>query len=268
MESEHFIFDGVKSSDMGLMSVRMSSNTFVETPFWGGADIKEELSHKKITPYFYGVQRKPIEFKIQCALMDSNGDVKQWTPQDRSRIARWLIHDEYKEFQTVDDLGKRYFAICTNDVNLNLINTRGYIELSFKTNSPYAWSPIYVDKFDLSNNEATTIIELENKSNVVKEFNPLIEIELVNGETNIELKNLSNSGKAMRFEGLYSNEVISIDTQNKIIKSNLQGSNPFSKFNTGTYNKRYWLDLVYGINQISVNGKCIIYTKMRFPIAQ
>lgn len=253
---------------MGLVNVRVGSGGFVEVPYWGNTSVSEKKINNRLTPYFYSASREPIEFKVQFALVDEHNNPVEWTSEERNRIARWLVHDEYKEFQTADDLGKRYFVICTNAVNLNLINTRGYIELNFKTNSPYAWSPVYIDKFDLSNNGSTTIIELENKSNVVKEFNPLIEIELVNGETNVELKNLSNGGKTMKFEGLRPNEIVSIDTQNKIIKSNIQNSNPFSKFNTGAYNKRYWLDLVYGINQVSVSGKCIIHTKMRFPIAQ
>lgn len=246
--------------------MRVGHSGFIETPYWGGTEIHEEKSKKRLTPYFYGVEREPIEFTVQFFLVDENMMPKKWTPQERYRIAKWLVHDTYKEFQTSDNLGVRHYVICTNPVNLNLIETEGYIELTFRSNNPFGFSPIYIGSWDLSNNLTTTIIELENKSNVLKYYNPLIEIELVNGATGFQLKNLSNNGKVMKFESLSPNEIVSIDCQNKIIKSNLFGSNPFSKFNVDM--KRYWMDLVYGANQIEVTGQVIVKTKMQYPIAQ
>ncbi len=250
---------------MDLYIMRFESSGFVETPYMGSLNIEEEFSSRRITPYFYSAQRTPIEFTVQFVLVDKYMRPKKWTPQEKNKIARWLIHDTYKEFRTSDDLGKIYYAIV-NPERLFLINSEGYAEVVFRTNSPYAWTPVYEDRFDLSNNASTEIIEIENKSNVLKYFNPLIEIELVNDETGVQLKNLSNGGKVMKFEGLNKNETISIDCQNKIIKSNLFDSNPFTKFNVGM--TRYWMDLVYGVNRIEVAGQCRIRIKCQFPIAQ
>lgn len=266
MESMYFIFDGVKSSDMDLYIMRIEHSGFVETPYWGETNVHEEKSRKRLTPYFYGIDREPIEFTVQFVLVDKHMQPKKWTPQERYKIANWLIHDTYKEFQTSDDLGKRYNAIVVSNTDLNLINTEGYIEVTFRTNSPFAWSPIYIDSFDLSNNTTTQIIQLENKSNVLKYYNPKIEIELVGDTTSFQLKNLSNNGMTMKFESLLPNEIISIDCENRIIKSNLFGSNPFSKFNIDM--KRYWMDLVYGVNRIEVQGAIKLYVKSQYPIAQ
>lgn len=261
----YFVFDNIESSDMDLYIMRLESG-FVTTPYIGGATIHEERSKNRITPYFYGVERNPIEFTVKMFLVDENLQPKKWDSQTRFNIAKWLVHDTYKEFQTSDDLGKKYYAILVNEIDLNLINTQGYFEATFRTNSPFAWSSVFFSEFNLSENLTSMIIELENKSNVVKYYNPLIEIQLVNGATGFQLKNLSNNGLIMKFEGLTANETVSIDCQNKIIKSNLFGSNPFSKFNVGM--KRYWMDLVYGINQIEVIGTCIVKVKSQYPIAQ
>ena len=267
MESQYFIYDGKTSTEMGLYNVRINHSGFVETPLWGQTNIQEDTSRKRLTSYFYGVTREPIKFTVQFMLADENMQPKIWTPEERNRIAKWLVPNVYKKFQTYDDLSKQYYAMITNEVNLNLIGTKGYVELTFVTNSPFAWTEVYDDTFDLSDNITTRIIELENKSNVLAQYRPkLVEIELVNGETSVQLKNLTNGNKIMKFEGLTANETISIDCENEIMKSNLFGNNPFSKFNRGI--KRYWLDLISGVNQIEVTGMCIIKIRSQFPIAQ
>jgi len=264
MESQYFIFDGIQSQEMGLQIMRIDHSGFIEVPYISGANIHESTSRKRIKPYFYGVTREILEFTVQFVLVDRYGNPKEWTPQERYRIGKWLFHNEYKEFISSDDLGKRYYCIAISDTDLNLINSQGYIEVKFRCNSPYAFSPVYVNKYDLSSNNTTQTIILENMSNVVKFYNPLIQVELVNGATSFQLKNLSNGGKIMKFESLLPNEIISIDCQNRIIKSNIPESNPFAKFNIGM--KRYWMDLVYGQNLIQVEGTCIIKTKMEYPI--
>lgn len=266
MESVFFTFDGIQSYEMGLYIVRIQHSGFVETPYFGATNIHEEKSSKRHVPHFYGVTREPIEFDLQFALMDKYLRPRKWTPEERFKIAKWLIHDTYKEFQSSDDLGKKYYAIITNPASLFTIGKEGYTELTLRTNSPFAWSPVYMAEHDLSNNTTSTIITMENRSNVSEIYNPLIEIELVGGATSVELKNLSNDGKIMKFEGLTPNETISIDTRNKIIKSNTFSSNPFSKFNIG--GKKYWCDLVFGENSIEVKGKCKIWVKSQYPIAQ
>lgn len=257
MQSEYFIFDGIKSKDMeNMYSIRTTSG-LVESPFFGGQDSEEEWIGSRITPYDYRTQLKPIEFTIQISPLE-----KEWTPQMRNAIGRWLIHREYKSFQTADDLGKYYYARCIDAPNFQLASNRGYLELTFRTNSAFAFSPIYVDEFNLSNNNTSKVIELENLSNINQNYRPIIEIQLVNSETDVTLKNLSNGGKETKFTKLIANETVSIDNQNEIIVSSRATSNPFSKFNGE------WVELVYGTNRIEVFGKCIIRTKMQYPILQ
>ena len=261
MQSEYFLFDGVQSSEMGLYIVRFESG-FIQSPYIGGKSIKKQSRKNDVQQYFFGVEKESIEFTIQVALLDNNMQPREWTPQERFKIGKWLFHDTCKEFQTADDLGKRYYGIFTNDINTFTLNNEGYVELTFETNSNCAWSPTYIDEFDLSDNPTSTIKELENRSNVLKIYKPKMEIQLVNGETNISIKNLSNSGKTISFTDLIANELISIDNKNKIILSDMFGSNPFSKKN------KNWLELVYGINSLEITGRCIITFKSIFPIAQ
>lgn len=263
MESLHFIYDGKTSDEMGLYIMRIdSSGGFVEVPFWGEAEIEEERYHNKLTPYYFSISYEPIEFTVQFVLADKYMQPKKWTPQERYKIGEWLAPNGYKPFQTSDDLGKIYYAMCVSPVNLHLLNTKGYIEVTFRTNSPFAWTTPIADTINLSDNTSTRIIELENRSNVLKYYYPQLEIELVNNETNVSLRNLSDGGRVFSFEELLPNEIVSVDNKNKLILSNNPLSNPFKKFN------RNWFRLVKGINRIEITGQCIIRYRMQFPIAQ
>ena len=256
MESLYFTFNNIQSSDMDQYLIRTQGGA-VSSPFFGGQTVKEDTVPGRLTPYHMGIERQPIEFTIEISPLD-----QKWTPQRRNEIGRWLVHETYKPFQTADDMGKIYYAIVTEAPNFELYNNKGFIPITFKTNSAYAWSTVYIDTFDLSNNASTRIVELKNMSNINKNYFPKIQVELATGVTGFSIKNLSNAGKTMVFTGLYSGETVSIDNENEIILSNMPLSRPFEKFSG------HWLELVYGINRIEVTGKCKILTKMQFPILQ
>lgn len=256
MQSEHFIFNGIKSADMGQYLIRTKGGA-VSSPFFGGQSVQEDKMKGKLTPYHFGTELQPIEFTIEISPLD-----EEWTPQRRNEIGRWLVHDTYKPFQTADDLGKYYYCIVTEAPNFELYGNKGFIPITFRCNSAYAWSPTYIDNFDLSTNSTTAIIELNNLSNINKNYRPKIQIELVDGETNVQIRNLSNGGEVLAFTGLSPNETISVDCENEIIVSDLFGSNPFSKFN------KVFLELVYGTNQLEITGKVKLWFKSCFPILQ
>lgn len=248
---------------MGISIVRIGEGGFVETPLWGARDVTEQdRLPSRITSYNYGVTKEPIQFTVQLALLDKHNNPREWTSTERFEISRWLLHDTYKEFQISDDLGKVYYAMCTEESNLHLMSGKGYMEVTFKTNSPYAWTRPYIDSFDLSRNESKQIITIANRSNVAKQYLPMVEVELVEG-TEFTLKNLSNKGKEFKFTDLKAGEIVSVDNENRMVYSSRNiNINPFKNFNRG------WLELVYGDNQIEVEGKCRIRLKLQFPIAQ
>lgn len=259
MNEKYIMFNGVNSLDMNLNVVRIDTNP-TPTPFFGGQEIVEDYLKNSITPIHFGTKKKPIEFNVQLS------PLKEWTPEFRYEIGRWLHFEDYKPFQLSDDLSKIYYVIWTEpDLEL-ILNKDGYINIPFRTNSTFAWCLEDIKLFDLSTNTTSEIIIIDNKSNINKLYRPKIEIELVDNSTGVTLKNISNENKIMKFQGLNPNETISIDCETELIVSNIPNSNPFAKFNIGA--KRYWMDLVYGINQIEVTGKCKIWVRTQFPILQ
>ena len=265
MQSEYFIFNGINSEDMGLYIIRMDTG-FITNPFIGSKSLNQAVRPGRVKASREGLTREVIEFDLQMVLLDDYGKLKEWTPEERMRIARWLFQDEYAAFQTEDDLGKIYYGMFTNEQNLFTMNNTGYLELHFVTNSHTAWSPVIDHAFDFWNNDAGgRIITIENLSNISKNYEPKIEIEMKHevGESNLEFKliNLSNDNKEFIFTGLRRDEIISVDNENRIILSSYSAHiNPYGSFN------KNWLELVYGENQLQIFGKCAINIQCQFPI--
>lgn len=256
MESTDFIFNNINSRSMGQFLIKMGPGS-ITSPFFGGQTIQETQVPNKIIPYHFGTEKEPLEFTIEVSPLD-----EKWTPEKRSALAKWLIYETYKPFQTVDDMNKLYYAIVTAAPNFELYGGRGFIPITFRTNSPYAWTPVQERSFVIT--EPTTIT-IDNMSNINKKFRPVIEFTLTgatssSADRDITFENISNGGKITKFTGLELKEQIGLDNENEIILTGKTNSKPFTKFN-GT-----WLELVNGENKIKVTGKCFLKFKMQFPI--
>lgn len=257
MESTQFIFDNQESRDMGLSIVRMSGG-MVESPFLSKSSIKEKKAIHNYKPYFQGVEKHNLEFNITVSPLEN-----KWTPEFKRKIGKWLGQNSYKEFQTYDDLGKYYYAKCVNAANLNTVDERGYLELTFRTNSPYAYSPVHIVSYNLLSNpvEGTTI-NVVNESNIDDYFYPKIEFILDGTETDFSITNLSDNNRLFEFTELTGGETVSIDNYRQIILSDIPEEYRLKYFN------KNWLRLLYGENSLLVKGKCELQIKMQFPIIQ
>ena len=255
MESKHFVYDGVKSKEMGIYIVRIGGGG-ASSPFFGGQTPKEERLAKKLTPYVYGMDYTPIEFTLTLSPLD-----EEWTPKKREEIGKWLVTESYKPFQTDDDMGKVYYAMVTSAPDFTLFSQKGYIEVNFKTTSPYAWTLPRITEHSVPEGDGV-VLEWLNKSNISGLYYPEIEIELLGNNREIEVRNLSNGGKGFSIKDLHKHQTLAIDNENEFLKSSLEGDNLFKKFSGD------WLGLVYGVNRIEVKGACKIWTRMQFPILQ
>lgn len=253
--STTFIFDNIKSSDMGLYNIRLDSGG-TSSPYISRQDIIEDEIINSHKPLLYGTRKRPIEFTLIFSTLE-----EEFNSKKRLEIARWLIHDEYKAFQTTDYLGKIFNVIAISDVEfIEFGSNKGYFEVTFRCDAPWAWSPTYVEYYDLSNNSSKTIITMENNSNVLRYYYPEIEFKLEGSSIGVTLKNLSDGGREFKFTGLKQGETIYVDNERNTIITDEINTYRISDFN------KNWLRLVYGKNQIEVTGQCRIQTRMKYPL--
>lgn len=250
----NFLFDNISSKDMGLYIIRIDSSE-MSSIFAHSQSIIEQNRYNNNIPLFSGVQKLPLEFEITCSLLD-----EEFTPEKKMQLSKWLICEEYKPFVSEDNPNLIYNVISTDQINLITFGSfKGYFTIKFRCDSPWGYSPVYQEDFDLSEITVPTIIEIENRSNTVTYIYPEIEFTLSDTNIAISLINLSNAGETFSFTNLSVKEKIYTNNERKQIISDL------GLYRIGNFNKK-WFRLVYGVNRIQITGKCQISFRYRFPL--
>lgn len=245
---------------MGLSIVKIDSGLF-STPLAGAKEIIKEKRKGKTTFFHYDTEHQPLQFSLTFSLLENF-----MTPEKKYEIAKWLFKDDFKEFQTTDDLSKVYHVIAINQVEFMSNGwEQGYFTIEFICDASHAWSKTFIESFDLSKNSASdrSVIELTNYSNVVDYVYPEVEFQLANSTKSISLKNLSDEGRTFRFEDLDIGERIYVDNDLQLIQTDNLDIN--KQFRLGNFNRK-WLRLVYGTNRIEVQGGCYLKFRYKFPL--
>lgn len=233
--------------------VRVGDSGMLEQPFGIVRKTITEKIKNRSKRYFYGTEDEVLSFSLQFI---KDGD---WTYDQRVKISKWLIRDKYCTLTSPDyPLEFDVIAVGSPHFFNNGIN-QGYLEIDFESFVPYAFSPVSVQEFDLSDNTTTQTIILENKSNVYDIYKPEIQFSM-QGSTSVKLENLTRGGEVMEFTDIVNNEILYCNCDTETIFSNLS--------NTRLQNltdKRF-LKLAYGKNSIRITGQTIIETRQRFPM--
>lgn len=139
MLGENFIFDGISSSNFNVKIIRTSGGGFLTEETIGSANLTEIEHPGDFKPHLQKITRSPLEFSRQIALLDEYDQPKRWTDLDRQLIFGWLFHNEYKPLIFSDRPDIVYNVIAVSNLSLNTINETGYLDITFKSNSPYPW---------------------------------------------------------------------------------------------------------------------------------
>lgn len=270
IDNTTFILDGIKSEEMGLHIVRVSSGLY-STPLAGASTIIEEYPINQLLPVFQKIQRQPLSFEVTFSLLD-----EEFTPERRYEIAAWMFKDQYMKFQTTDDLDKIYYVIATNQVDFMSAGTKkGYFTVNFRCDAAWAWTSEYTEILDFSDIAEETEFILSSESNILKYYRPLIQIKMLEDSASdfvIKNKTDRNSEFIIDFTRTINDAPVDTYEKDEIISINMQSGNIESD-NSYSYNRlqdtnKNWVRLVFGENTLSVNRKCLIKVTMQFPVFQ
>ncbi|WDI23845.1 phage tail family protein [Bacillus subtilis] len=239
-EKMHFIFNGQRSTDFGIINCAVDDGLFREE-FLSNRSINELSVAGADTPYFEGVKREPRQLKLRFWMSES------WDEKKINDIAEWLDVDYY---QPLSFMPEDYVYYCipvdiTEIVHNGLKD--GYLELNMRCDSPYKYSPITTVHQKVENYKT---IEIRNTGRI--KITPEITI-VKKGDGDISLSNLSNfNGKPFTLTNLEDGETIIIDGEYETIQSNR-----YSNLRYENSNEEY-LWLRYGVNRIKIEGSCQI----------
>jgi hypothetical protein len=253
-----FKFNNQSSEEFGVSLVRIDSG-MLNRPLGLKRTINKEKIRYKDTPFYFGSDKETYQIDITIAKINYGDTV--WTQEDRLSISRWLFtsDNQFHEFESEDNPEILYFLQFIDAEYNHNYNDEGYLVLKAEMKFPYPLTrPTYIN-YDLSDNTTTTIIEIENRSNVVEYYYPLIEIELKGDSTSFKIKNLSANGEETIFNNLTQNEILNVDNENQQIISST-GNERVSNFNF------IFTRLNYGLNRLEITGKCNLTFKCSFPV--
>lgn len=257
---ESFIFNGISSSDYGLMVYDIGGSDQSSTEFASTVKISEEYVGTKWKPYFYGVTYdQKLEHEITFGINSERIDADQYlTRPEIEEIATWLTgHDGYKvlEIEQEDMTWVRYKCIVTK----LSVATYGRIPYTFKAtftcDSPYAYEYPRDYNYVVS---GTRTVHLFNESSVHGFYYPVIEI--INPDSSVTIENLSDNGRTFALTDIPASiSRITVNNDTKVI-TNDQSLNLYDNCNY------LFFRLVRGSNKIRITGNCTVKITCEFPV--
>ncbi|EJL1640146.1 phage tail family protein [Shigella flexneri] len=247
-DSLYFMFDGRKSIDFKLGNININEGLYEEV-FLTNRSIQETSVRRRIKPLFNEVKRDPKSFQVSFRFLEP------WNDDLIEEILEWLDVDYYKplSFNEEKYFNKVYFAMPVE--NISLVHNglkQGYFTLTFRCNSPYAYSPLMQTSFDCSKGDTEIVLENMGRMSIL----PDVKIHKV-GSGNIEIKNLSNAGNILLLTSLQNEEEVEIIGENEILISSL-GIPRYDNFNDE------YIELSYGQNRLKVTGSCYVTFRYRY----
>ena len=242
------VYDGVLLSEKNGIQINDSTGAFTED-FLANKRIIEEKIRGRDEPYFFGVERDCISFPLAFYFDEL------MTEERKREIARLLDHDTYKPLYAKDNPQRIYYAMCINTPQqIHNGIQMGYFTFEFRTSSPYAFSPVYIDRYDLIDNTNGEKITFNNKGDVV--CKPVFEVTMLE-DGDFSIRNLSNMGDEIKFTDLQADETVIIDCSQRDIDSDV--TDRYNNFNDEFLSFRE-----HSKNHLLVHGKCILKIKYQF----
>lgn len=236
-----FTFRGKQSMDYGYGIVSVNDD---ESGVFGLNRTPKEGEGLGDINYHRGVKNEYIDLDLTIAKISRNGDLLPMTDNDKFELRRWFFQTDSYEYLNVN--GINYSVLCVGGEDKVIYNGHriGYVNLKFKCH-PTAYSNDIVTTVKVSGSKT---VELLNKTNVIDKTYPIIKFVLTSGNS-VTITNLSN-GQKIKLNDLKVNNEYEIFNAKKFATDNVNG-------NTNMYVKnefRSWVDMVYGINRIKIEG--------------
>jgi phage-related protein len=239
-EALYFVYNGVNSQDLGVTQVQVNNTDMYHEQFMGDITIQEvQIRHRHI-PYFQGIVRAPLQFDLTMAF-DQN-----IVPNCVELIAQTFYVDDYKPFYLANDPNRIWYCMPTGSSTITHDGCgRGYISLTMRCDSPYAYRPTFVSEVF-----STSTFSVNNTGDIP--VAPEIWIKKI-GDGDVSITNLTTN-QIFAFSDLLDGEMVYVDNEAEYIESSLQPSNIY-RYNN--FNDNYMV-LAVGKNDFSVEGDCTV----------
>lgn len=247
----YFTYDGISSSDYGLIHVNLDNGMF-EEQFVADRTINE-TEVRGNDPLFHSIEESPLEFEMTIAFEDA------FTDSDIDNVVLWLFQDGYKPLYFENDPNKIYYVTPVGDSRIIHNGLRqGYITITMRSKSSKIFSPLNTGSlYDLSTNVGKYRVNINNTGHL--NIYPEVSIQKV-GAGNIIFTHVTNNDKIVEIHDLLDGEDLYLNCEKEIIETDIIGTYRYDNV-IGELND---LVLLRGNNAIDIEGTCAITFRYRF----
>lgn len=272
-----FIFNGLNSADFGVTIGWIDSQADVSANGLN-RELKKTACTNKTKSNVYGAETaEPISFHFSIVKADG----KELTRPESIKINRWLTSSAFPQplkFNDCDAYPLHYYAVCTQ---INDIMAGGRLvgkELTFETNSSFAFSGLEKKTFVITgtdncfylNNSADTDNGIYYPTITISTKSDTVVIENVTDQKSVtvhtqKLKADANGNKVLT---LNSEHMTVTDNDGRLIPAGDLGWDTDYESAVRSGNKLdyiYWIRLLQGMNTFEVSGACTLTIEYEFP---
>lgn len=273
LKATSFIFSGENSEDYNVVIGWMDS---VDVSTNGLNRELKKSSSKRIKDNIYGSDNtEPITFTF-CIIRIDDTEI---TREESLRINRWLTSSplpKLLQFNDYDGYMLHYYAVCTK---INDKVEGGKLigkELTFETNSSFAFTKKISKKFDVTD---SLIFYLNNMSDTYFYY-PIITISTISNNVIIEnmtdkksvtlnMANITSDENGKKILVINCENMTITDINEKLVYAcDVGWSVDYQSYVSSIdkyINNIYWFRLLQGINQIKITGDCTFTIECEFP---
>lgn len=276
--SDSFIFNGVNSSDFDLIICWFDEGVDASINGLTREIQKSESTKNKIKHNVYGTENTDT---ITFSFAISKVDGREILREESIRINQWLTSSplpQLLKFNDKDSYMLNYYAVCT-EINDKVIGGRLVgKELTFETNSNYAFQNKIEKTFDVVGEHTFSLINTSDSYDgiycpiiTISATSDNIVIENITDEKSVTL-NMSNiivDENGLKTIILNCENMTITDMNDKLVYASDLGWNVDYQSYVSTTDSYitniYWFRLLQGVNQIKITGDCTFKIKCEFP---
>lgn len=240
----YFNFDGISSSEFGLLNIVLDSGMYDET-FTSSREIIETKMNGNPKPVLHSIETSPLQFEMIIAFED------KYTDRDLDKIIRWLFVDYYRPLYFQGKENKVYMAMPVDDSSIihNGIN-EGYITLTMRCDSSNIYSPVIVSPLETISTTKTITLAIDSHFDIY----PEISIKKI-GNGTITIESLDDNNSIFMIKDLTNYEDIYINSEKEIIVSDIPAMYRYDKL-VGDFPRMVYLPSE--TNRFKITGACEI----------
>ena len=278
INAKSFIFNGINSEDFNVAIAWIDSEPDVSTNGLNKEIHKSEKNKIKIKDNIYGTNNKePIIFNFSIVRLND----MEITRPESIRINQWLTSSplpQLLKFNDCDSYMLHYYAICTQIVDIVIGGKLVGKELTFETNSPYAFMNKVSKSFDIVNTQEFYINNTSDTYDgyyyptiTITTTSNSIVIENITDEKSVtlDMSKIIADGNGDKIIKIDCMNMTITDVNDRLIYMNDIGWNSDYKSyvsSNGSYMSNiYWLRLLNGLNELKVTGSCNFKIECEFP---